>query len=715
MDPALDALCPGCFADKGAPPDRANPCPHCGYDEVAPRPPLLLPHRTLLAGNYLIGRVLGRPGGFGVTYLGWDQHLARRVAIKEFLPRELAGRGPDQVTVVPHSQEDAEVFRHGLAQFQREARTLAQLDHPNIVRVMQVLEANGTAYLVMEYYEGLTLAEYLTSKGERLPAEDALALLRPMLDGLAAVHAKGFLHRDIKPQNVYLARTEHGGTRPILLDFGAARQAVGERSQSVSILGTPGYAPFEQYNSRDQQGTWTDVYAAAAVLYRMVTGATPPPSGDRMAGAPLRPATSFGVPAALSEALDRALALAPGERPQTLQALIATLWPITGPEPPPPPPPPTPENKRVVWPWVLLLLAGVGALWAWQYNETERRHQDDLAFAAAEREGTASAFRTYLAGCVRSGCGHHAAAEAALERLDPGPGGQTPAVSGGVPPSSDGDDGADPLWDMARTLDTEQGYQQYLDTCAPTGCRNRALAETARERKALARERDALARENLRAETARRARDDADFEKARSKDNSSAYRAYLDNCEPNGCAHRDAAEGAWRQAARAERDALQFAVARYADSADAWNAYLDGCHENGCGYAPQARKRLAELDSAAAAERARQAEEERRRNAPVAALRAYFGQAAAGNVDAALSYLATPKDSSRRLLENLSAVVVNEARLETISWATAQVFLDWTGTLRKPRKRERYRGSVSMIERDGTWLIESFGALRQVE
>ena len=283
MDPTRDALCPGCFAHK----DPANPCPHCGYDERAPRPPLLLPLRTLLLGQYLVGRVLGKPGGFGITYLGWDLALERRIAIKEFLPRELAGRAADHATVTPHSAEDDEVFRYGLGQFLREARTLAQLDHPNIVRVLQVFEANATAYLVMEYYEGLTLAEHLERQGGpgggRVPEETAKQLLRPVLDGLRAVHAKGFLHRDIKPQNIYLARTEGGGVRPILLDFGAARQAVGERTQSVSVLGTPGYAPFEQYNSRGQQGAWSDIYAAGAVLYRMVTGVAPPPSSDRMA------------------------------------------------------------------------------------------------------------------------------------------------------------------------------------------------------------------------------------------------------------------------------------------------------------------------------------------------------------------------------------------------------------------------------------------------
>jgi serine/threonine protein kinase len=161
MDQTCGALCPGCFTDKG----RANPCPHCSYDEQAARGPLILPHRTRLHEEFLVGRVLGKPGGFGITYLGWDLNLQTRVAIKEFLPRDLAGRSSDRATVAVHSQDDGELFRFGLEQFLLEARTLAQLDHPNIVRVRHFFEANGTAYLVMDYYQGLSLAEYLDQRG----------------------------------------------------------------------------------------------------------------------------------------------------------------------------------------------------------------------------------------------------------------------------------------------------------------------------------------------------------------------------------------------------------------------------------------------------------------------------------------------------------------------------------------------------------------------
>ncbi|KAA6187936.1 serine/threonine protein kinase [Thiohalocapsa marina] len=320
-DPNFNHLCPGCFVDKGA----KHPCPHCGYDEFAARGPLVLPHRTLLNGQFLIGRVLGKPGGFGITYLGWDLQLQTSVAIKEYLPRDLAGRGTDQSRVAAHSGEDAELFRFGLEQFLREARTLAQLDHPNIVRVRQFFEANGTAYLVMDYYDGLSLEEYLDKQGGRLSEDSAIRLMMPILDGLRAVHAKGFLHRDLKPQNIYLAKTDTGGLRPILLDFGAARQAMGERSRSLSVVVSAGYAPFEQYHRKGKQGSWTDVYSAAAVLYRMVTGEIPPDSAERVAQDELKPATAYGVTHWLNDALMQALRISPDERPQKVEAFQAHI------------------------------------------------------------------------------------------------------------------------------------------------------------------------------------------------------------------------------------------------------------------------------------------------------------------------------------------------------------------------------------------------------
>jgi len=222
---------------------------------------------------------------FGITYLGWDERLQTRVAIKEYLPRELAGRDADHRTVAAHSGEDADAFAFGLGKFLEEARTLAKLDHPNLVRVRDFFEENGTGYLVMDYYDGLTLAEYLARQpGGKIPEDQAIGILLPILDGLREVHAKGFLHRDIKPANIYLT----AANRPILLDFGAARQAMGEHSRSLSVVLSEGYAPIEQYQRNGKQGPWTDVYGAAATLYTMVTGQVPPAATDRVSHDTLR-------------------------------------------------------------------------------------------------------------------------------------------------------------------------------------------------------------------------------------------------------------------------------------------------------------------------------------------------------------------------------------------------------------------------------------------
>jgi serine/threonine protein kinase len=269
-------LCPGCFVEKGS----VELCPECGYDESPKRSPIILAHHTLLNnGRYIAGKLLGKPGGFGITYLGWDNRLLTKVAIKEYLPRDLSGRDTDHLTVSPHSKDDAETFEYGLIRFVDEARTLAQLDHPSVVRVRDFFEENGTAYLVMDYYEGLTLSEYISHQPTaRLSESQALNVISPILDGLREVHAKGFLHRDIKPQNIYLTV----GNRPILLDFGAARFAMGERSRSLSVVLSEGYAPIEQYQRNGKQGPWTDVYGAAATLFVCVTGKTPPTAMDRL-------------------------------------------------------------------------------------------------------------------------------------------------------------------------------------------------------------------------------------------------------------------------------------------------------------------------------------------------------------------------------------------------------------------------------------------------
>ena len=320
---AFAHLCPSCFAEKGS----TSTCPHCGYDESQRRGPLVLPHRALLhSGQYLIGKVLGKPGGFGITYLAFDTKLETKVAIKEYLPRDLAGRDGDRATISAHSADDAEHFRYGLTQFLQEARTLARFDHANIVRVRNFFEENGTGYLVMDYYDGITLADYLAQQPQgKLPEQTAIDILMPILDGLREVHAKNFLHRDIKPQNIYLTT----GNRAILLDFGAARQAMSERSRSLSVVLSEGYAPYEQYHRRGEQGPWTDIYASAAVLYHAVAGEPPPPATERVSKDELN-IEALGVSTSLAKALRLGLAVDHKNRPRTMvefQGLFLTDLP----------------------------------------------------------------------------------------------------------------------------------------------------------------------------------------------------------------------------------------------------------------------------------------------------------------------------------------------------------------------------------------------------
>ena len=224
---------------------------------------------------YNIETILGQ-GGFGITYLAMDANLNQKVAIKEYLPIEMAVR-QDNISIHPVSSEHGEQFKWGLERFISEAQTLARFKHPNIVRVLTVFRENNTAYMVMEYEQGRPLHEILKEK--KTLAEDELKnILFPILDGLAQVHAAGFIHRDIKPPNIYIRQDN----TPVLLDFGSARQSFSEHTRTLTTMVSPGYAPFEQYVGKsDKQGPWTDIYGLGATLYRAATGIPPPDSMDR--------------------------------------------------------------------------------------------------------------------------------------------------------------------------------------------------------------------------------------------------------------------------------------------------------------------------------------------------------------------------------------------------------------------------------------------------
>ena len=282
---------------------------------------LALPQGTRIR-DFEFHRVLGH-GGFGITYLGWNMALDIPVAIKEYLPADLATREQD-LSVVPQTTQAASDFQWGLERFLDEARTLARFQHPNIVRVHHFFEAHSTAYIAMDYVEGEDLSAYLTRKGPLREAE-LKGILDPLLSALEVVHRADFLHRDIKPGNIVL-RDSDGS--PVLLDFGAARQAIGAKSRSVTSIVTPGYAPIEQYSSRGRQGAWTDIYALGGVCYRALTGQVPDDATDRVRHDPLVPVSERcagqASPAFLS-AIDAALAVDEEDRPPSVGAWRAAL------------------------------------------------------------------------------------------------------------------------------------------------------------------------------------------------------------------------------------------------------------------------------------------------------------------------------------------------------------------------------------------------------
>ena len=226
--------------------------------------------------NYRVVDVLG-VGGFGITYLAEHVRLDNRVAIKEYLPNEFAMR--DGSTVHPKSSSDDPNFEWGMERFLDEARILTKFQHPNLVKVQDYFEANGTAYLVMQYEIGQPLSRILSER-RTLTERQLLGILLPIIDGLKVVHTENILHRDIKPANIFINRVSES---PVLLDFGAARHFIGQQTKSMTALASPGYSPYEQYYGADaEQGPWTDIYSLAAVCWRAIQGATPVEATRRM-------------------------------------------------------------------------------------------------------------------------------------------------------------------------------------------------------------------------------------------------------------------------------------------------------------------------------------------------------------------------------------------------------------------------------------------------
>jgi serine/threonine protein kinase/peptidoglycan hydrolase-like protein with peptidoglycan-binding domain len=355
---------------------------------------------TLPAGTrlrtYQVAGILGH-GAFGITYLCRDEVLGRDVAIKEYLPTALAVREGGTL-VVPRSTEMAQDFVLGRERFLNEARTLALLDGaPAVVRVIDFLEANGTAYTVMALAKGETLERRLRREGP-LTATQVAHLLPPLLDGLEQVHGAGFLHRDIKPSNIIVDEE----WTPTLIDFGAARMAIAERSSSLTAIFTPGYAAAEQFTAA-RQGPWTDIYGLAATLYHAITGAPPPSAFDRMVEDTCKPLVQLGLdgmPRGLLVAIDAGLAVRATDRPQSIAGWRSVLEgrvpaePVTvkmdgqSPALEAPAAAPASPPRRARTRWIALAAAAVlvGALGTGFYWYREQSAADIAAAALAARE-----------------------------------------------------------------------------------------------------------------------------------------------------------------------------------------------------------------------------------------------------------------------------------------------------------------------------------------
>ncbi|HSP42740.1 MAG TPA: serine/threonine-protein kinase [Luteolibacter sp.] len=274
-------------------------------------------------GRYRLECVLGR-GGFGFTYLAIDSELGRKVAIKELFPSELAIRKSD-FKVTPRSPREHDSLLWAKERFLDEARTIARFEDEHLVKVHEHFEANNTAYIVMGFVEGLSLNEFMTER-PHLDFNTLQSIIAPLLRALESVHGQGFLHRDIKPDNIRISR----GIKPVLIDFGAARMAVGQQSHEVTTLLTRSYAPIEQYQENGKLGPWSDIYSLGAVIHKMLRGKTPPEAISRLRDDPYQPLVAdprlSHLPSFFLSAVDWMLAPLEHERPQTVGTLLPRLW-----------------------------------------------------------------------------------------------------------------------------------------------------------------------------------------------------------------------------------------------------------------------------------------------------------------------------------------------------------------------------------------------------
>lgn len=300
--------------------DVATSTPPIGEQAVAA--PLPLDTRL---GSYRLTRVVGQ-GGFGIVYEAQDLSLQRRVAIKEYMPSQLATR-TDGCTVHPISSRSAKTFELGRRSFVAEARLLAQFRHPGLLEVLHFWEENGTAYMAMPFYEGRTLQQVINKQSSLITQEWLLQTVRPLLDALEHMHAADCYHRDVSADNILILNDG----RALLLDLGTVRRAVGDSEQALTVMLKPGYAPIEQYlnDPTMRHGPWTDIYALAATLYHAVSGKLPAAAAARMMHDGVPPLSALQPPGydnAFLDAIDKGLSVRPENRPQSIAEFRELLF-----------------------------------------------------------------------------------------------------------------------------------------------------------------------------------------------------------------------------------------------------------------------------------------------------------------------------------------------------------------------------------------------------
>lgn len=316
-------ICLFCFGDLDS--DRVCMSCHHKADDV-PSPPHHLPQRSVIGpqNRYLIGKALGE-GGFGITYLGWDLQQGIKVAVKEYFPSGYVTRVAGNNQVIINSKQNQAASNRGLKRFVEEARALAKIKNLNgVVNVRDFFSANGTAYIVMEFLDGVSLKKYLQRRGGKVGADEILTIMRPVMDSLTQVHKIGLIHRDISPDNILI--TKYNEVK--LIDFGAAKYSNPD-GRSLSIVLKQGFAPPEQYDTHGEQGPWTDVYALGVTIYFAVTGVLPPESIRIMMGKETikRPSElGIAIDSGVETALMKALAVDRKKRYQDVQQMISGLY-----------------------------------------------------------------------------------------------------------------------------------------------------------------------------------------------------------------------------------------------------------------------------------------------------------------------------------------------------------------------------------------------------